>query len=77
MNASWIKFKHFPQTLIATQAPKPNTSSHFWQLVLEQKVKIVLVSKCFNIFEEVANVLGVSGFYHCHDHRPDGRYSVS
>lgn len=42
VNASPVRFERHEQSFIATQAPKPNTFSNFWQLVMENKVKLIV-----------------------------------
>ena len=42
INASPIVFPGLTQSFIATQAPKPNSFSNFWQMIVEKKVKIIV-----------------------------------
>ena len=37
INATEIQFSDLKQTFIATQAPKENTISNFWQMIIEKK----------------------------------------
>ena len=43
VNASRIKFDGIEQTFIACQAPKPDSFSHFWQMVLEEEVEVIVM----------------------------------
>ena len=42
VNASRIKFDNCPQTFIACNAPKPNSFSQFWHMVIQEKVLVSL-----------------------------------
>ena len=43
VNASRIKFGDLQQTFIACQAPLPGSINHFWQMVIEEKVEVILM----------------------------------
>ena len=43
VNASRIKFDDLQQTFIACQAPLPCSIKHFWQMVIEEKVEVILL----------------------------------
>ena len=43
MNASRIKFSGLEQTFIACQAPLPCSFAHFWQMVIEEKVEVIVM----------------------------------
>ena len=43
VNASRIKFPGLAQTFIACQAPKPGSFAHFWQMVIEEKVEVIVM----------------------------------
>ena len=43
VNASRIQFDGLEQTFIACQAPKPGSFSHFWQMVLEEEVEVIVM----------------------------------
>ncbi|XP_023349070.1 tyrosine-protein phosphatase non-receptor type 1 [Eurytemora carolleeae] len=43
VNASDIKFNGFKQTYLAVQAPKVKAMPSFWQMVLERKVRIIVM----------------------------------
>ena len=43
MNASRIKFDKLKQTFIACQAPLPASVKHFWQMVIEEKVEVIVM----------------------------------
>ena len=43
MNASRIKFDDPDQTFIACQAPKPGSFCHFWQMVIEEEVEVIVM----------------------------------
>ena len=43
VNASRIKFDGLEQTFIACQAPKPGSFSHFWQMVMEEEVEVIVM----------------------------------
>ena len=42
VNASRIKFDKLKQTFIACQAPLPTSFKHFWQMVIEEKVEVIV-----------------------------------
>ena len=47
VNASRIKFNGLDQTFVACQAPLQGSFNHFWQMVIEEKVEvIVMVTQC-------------------------------
>ena len=50
MNASRIKFEDLEQTFIACQAPLPCYIDHFWQMVIEEKVEVILLVVIIVIF---------------------------
>ena len=43
VNASRIKFGDLQQTFIACQAPLPGSINHFWQMVIEEKVEVIVL----------------------------------
>ena len=43
VNASPISFENCPQTFIATQAPRSNTFQNFWTMILEQRVRVIVM----------------------------------
>ena len=43
VNASRIKFPGLEQTFIASQAPPPGSFAHFWQMVIEEKVEVIVM----------------------------------
>ena len=43
VNASRIMFDGLEQTFIACQAPKPGSFSHFWQMVMEEEVEVIVM----------------------------------
>ena len=43
VNASRIKFEGLEQSFIACQAPLPASFAHFWQMVLEDKVELIVM----------------------------------
>ena len=43
VNASRIKFPGLEQTFIASQAPLPRSFAHFWQMVIEEKVEVIVM----------------------------------
>ena len=43
MNASRIKFDGLEQTFIACQAPLQGSFYHFWQMVVEEKVEVIVM----------------------------------
>ena len=43
VNASRIKFDKLKQTFIACQAPLPASFKHFWQMVIEEKVEVIVL----------------------------------
>ena len=43
VNASRIKFDKLKQTFIACQAPLPASFKHFWQMVIEEKVEVIVM----------------------------------
>ena len=43
INASQISFSELKQSFIATQTPKENSLSNFWQMVIEKDVKIIVM----------------------------------
>ena len=43
VNASRIKFEGLKQSFIACQAPLPASFAHFWQMVLEEKVEVIVM----------------------------------
>ena len=43
VNASRIKFPELKQTFIASQAPQPESFAHFWQMVMEEKVELIVM----------------------------------
>ena len=43
VNASRIKFDGLQQTFIACQAPKSGSFSHFWQMVIEEEVEVIVM----------------------------------
>ena len=43
VNASRIKFPGLEQTFIASQAPLPGSFAHFWQMVMEEKVEVIVM----------------------------------
>ena len=52
MNASRINFDNCAQTFIACNAPKPNSFSHFWHMVIQEKVLLIsltLVIICLQV----------------------------
>ncbi|CBY38545.1 unnamed protein product, partial [Oikopleura dioica] len=42
INANWVKGLE-EREFIATQGPKPETARHFWEMVVEQKAKVVVM----------------------------------
>lgn len=42
INANWVKGLD-EREFIATQGPKPETARHFWEMVVEQKAKVVVM----------------------------------
>ena len=50
VNASRIKFEDLQQTFIACQAPLPGSIDHFWQMVIEEKVEVILLEVIIVIF---------------------------
>ena len=52
VNASRIKFDKLKQTFIACQAPLPASFKHFWQMVIEEKVEVIvlLIVMIFMVF---------------------------
>ncbi|CAG5104828.1 Oidioi.mRNA.OKI2018_I69.chr1.g1580.t1.cds [Oikopleura dioica] len=42
INANWVKGLE-EREFIATQGPKPETARHFWEMVIEQKAKVVVM----------------------------------
>ena len=50
VNASRIKFEDLEQTFIACQAPLPCYIDHFWQMVIEEKVEVILLVVIIVIF---------------------------
>lgn len=60
INASHIKLRGTRKNYIAAQGPLDNTIEHFWQLVVEQKVSVIIMltllaeggrEKCTNYYE--------------------------
>ena len=43
VNASRIKFEGLKQCFIACQAPLPASFAHFWQMVVEEKVEVIVM----------------------------------
>ena len=43
MNASRIKFNDLEQTFITCQAPLKGSFNHFWQMVIEEEVEIIVM----------------------------------
>ena len=43
VNASRIKFPGLAQTFIACQAPLRGSFAHFWQMVIEEKVEVIVM----------------------------------
>ena len=43
VNASRIKFPGLEQTFIASQAPPACSFAHFWQMVIEEKVEVIVM----------------------------------
>jgi protein tyrosine phosphatase len=44
VNASLIEFREYPDnSFIATQAPRPNTIKHFWHMVIQAEVKVIVM----------------------------------
>ena len=43
VNASRIKFNDLEQTFIACQAPLPGSFNHFWQMVIEEEVEMIVM----------------------------------
>ena len=43
VNASRIKFEGLKQSFIACQAPLPASFAHFWQMVVEEKVEVIVM----------------------------------
>jgi len=44
VNASLIEFRDYPDNnFIATQAPRPNTIKHFWHMVIQAEVKVIVM----------------------------------
>ena len=43
VNASRIKFEGLKQSFIACQAPLPASFAHFWQMVIEEKVEVIVM----------------------------------
>ena len=43
VNASRIKFDKLKQTFIACQAPLPTSFKHFWQMVIEERVEVIVM----------------------------------
>jgi len=44
VNASWIEFPGYPDnSCIATQAPRPNSIKHFWHMVIQAEVKVIVM----------------------------------
>ena len=43
VNASRIKFNNLKQTFIACQAPLQGSFHHFWQMVIEEKVEVIVM----------------------------------
>jgi len=44
VNASWIEFPGYPDNnFIATQAPRPNSIKHFWHMVIQAEVKVIVM----------------------------------
>ena len=43
LNASRIKFNDLEQTFIACQAPLKGSFYHFWQMVIEEEVEIIVM----------------------------------
>ena len=38
-----MKFPGLEQTFIASQAPLPGSFAHFWQMVIEEKVEVIVM----------------------------------
>ena len=43
VNASKISFTSHPQTFLAVQAPKPSSIIHFWHMVLQERVSVIVM----------------------------------
>ena len=43
INASMITFNGLKQQFVATMAPKPNTVQNFWQMIIEKKVRMIVM----------------------------------
>ena len=43
INANWIRGFHSPKDFIATQGPLDTTVPHFWQMVLENNIKLIIM----------------------------------
>jgi len=43
VNASRIKFPGIEQAFIASQAPQPESFAHFWQMVVEEEVEVIVM----------------------------------
>ena len=43
VNASRIKFNDLEQTFIACQAPLKGSFNHFWQMVIEEEVEVIVM----------------------------------
>lgn len=43
INANWVKGFEADREFIATQGPKAETARHFWEMVIEQKVKVIVM----------------------------------
>ena len=46
MNASTIAFDNCEQIFLAAQAPKPVSFNHFWHMVIQEEVGLLLVYVC-------------------------------
>merc|ERR1739848_185526 len=43
VNASRISFPKCDQTFLATQAPKPETVTNFWHMVIQEQVSVIVM----------------------------------
>jgi len=43
VNASRISFLRCDQTFLATQAPKPESVAHFWHMVIQEQVSVIVM----------------------------------
>ena len=45
INANYLRHPHFPEKVevIATQAPLPHTLSHFWQMVWQENIPVIVM----------------------------------